>query len=102
MSRLLDAGQVWCHPAIVVEIALGSIADRRMVPRLLDNLPAMPVASMAEVRRLIEVRALFSKGVGLVDLHLVASCLLAPGIRLWTRDRRLAGVAEDLGVGDRS
>jgi len=35
----------------------------------------------------------------LVDAHLLASVLLTPGARLFTRDRRLAAAASALGIG---
>jgi len=37
-------------------------------------------------------------GVGYIDAHLLASVRLSADARLWTRDRRLLGVAEALGV----
>lgn len=58
------------------------------------------MASLAEIRALIEARKLFSRSIGFVDASLLASCLLAPGATLWTRDRRLAAAASDLGVND--
>jgi predicted nucleic acid-binding protein len=36
-------------------------------------------------------------GIGYVDVHLLASALLS-GTALWTRDKRLAAVATDLGI----
>jgi hypothetical protein len=36
------------------------------------------------------------RGIGFVDVHLLASAALAAPARLWTRDRRLAAVATDL------
>jgi len=53
---------------------------------------------LSEVRQMIEANALYSKGIGLIDAHLVASCLLSPGLRLWTRDARLEAVARALGI----
>lgn len=40
------------------------------------------------------------KGLGFVDAHLLAAALLATeeGMRLWTRDASLDGVAARLGV----
>ena len=38
------------------------------------------------------------RGLGYIDVHLLASALLAPPARLWTLDRRLARVAAELGV----
>lgn len=65
---------------------------------LLDGLPALPLASPSEVRRLIEARGLMQRGIGFVDASLIAATLLAPGADLWTRDKRLAAVAEELGL----
>ncbi|SEL91711.1 hypothetical protein SAMN05444413_12211 [Roseivivax marinus] len=47
---------------------------------------------------MIETRQLMSRGIGYVDVSLLASCLLAPGSTLWSRDRRLAAVAKQLGL----
>jgi predicted nucleic acid-binding protein len=47
---------------------------------------------------MIELHSLYSKGIGLTDAHLIASCLITRGVQLWTRDTRLAGVARTLGV----
>jgi predicted nucleic acid-binding protein len=47
---------------------------------------------------LIEERGLFSRGIGYVDTHLLASCLIAGNCKLLTRDRRLREAAEQLGI----
>ena len=36
---------------------------------------------------------LFGQGCGVVDLILLASALITPGVRLWTLDERLVGLA---------
>ncbi|MCH1999619.1 VapC toxin family PIN domain ribonuclease, partial [Achromobacter xylosoxidans] len=41
---------------------------------------------------------LFGKGIGYVDLHLLASTRLTPGAALWTRDKRLQALATTLGL----
>jgi hypothetical protein len=50
------------------------------------------------MRLLIEQRRLFGRGIGFVDVSLLASCLLVPGTFIWTRDRKLEAVASDVGV----
>jgi len=50
------------------------------------------------VRRMIELKALHSKGIGLTDAHLIASCLLDRSALLWTNDKRLSKLAESLGI----
>jgi hypothetical protein len=47
---------------------------------------------------MIEARSLYSKGIGLTDAHLVASCLITPHTRLWTSDAALGKVAVLMGI----
>lgn len=51
-----------------------------------------------EVLSPINASQLFGRGIGYTDAPLIASVLLSPGSRLWTRDKRLLLVAERLGV----
>lgn len=78
-------------------IALGILARRSEILGLLGELPAARMVSHEEAITLVGKRALFRRGVGWVDAHLIASALVEH-CRLWTRDRRLAAVAEDLNV----
>lgn len=99
LGRLLERGEIVGHPFVVAEIALGSLRARGGVLSLLDGLASLPVARESEVRALVEARRLFGRGIGFVDVSLVASCLLGPGTTLWTRDQGLAAVAAELGTG---
>ncbi len=98
MEKHLNAGQIVTHPFIVAEIALGSLHRRKKRLEELDALNHVTLASMAEVRHMIEARALYSKGLGVVDAHLIASCLMTPGTQLWTRDADLEKAARSVGV----
>ena len=64
----------------------------------MESLLEVEVAQLSEVRQMIEARALYSKGIGLTDAHLLASCLITSGTQLWTRDSRLRKVALALGL----
>lgn len=94
---LLEQGQVLGHPAVLGEIALGSLAHRVEVLRLLSELPRAHSASDDEVLTLIEHQQIFGRGIGYVDTQLLASTLITPDTQLWTRDGRLAHVAAELG-----
>ena len=37
------------------------------------------------------------KGIGYIDVQLLATAKLSPGLKLWTRDKRLANIAEQMG-----
>jgi predicted nucleic acid-binding protein len=96
--RLLEAGQVLAHPFVTGELALGHLRQRREIITALHDLPQAIPATDAEVLYFIEACALAGTGIGYVDAHLVAAMRLTAGSALWTRDRRLAGVAERLGL----
>jgi hypothetical protein len=65
---------------------------------LLRTLPQAPAAEHDEVLFFIERHMLMGRGIGYVDAHLLAAVHLTPGLRLWTRDRRLHTTAAMLGV----
>lgn len=94
----LQSGEVVTHPFVIGELACGSIRNRDEVLGLLDRLPMITVATNEEVRVLIEARRLMGKGLAYVDVHLLASVLLAEEARLWTADKRLHEVAKDLRI----
>jgi predicted nucleic acid-binding protein len=98
MERLLGGGQIVMHPFIVAEISLGSLHNRQKRLNDLEALLEVNVATLNEVRHMIESRSLYSKGIGLTDAHLLASCLMTPGTQLWTRDNALKSVAASLGI----
>jgi predicted nucleic acid-binding protein len=50
------------------------------------------------VLRFIDREALYGRGIGYVDAHLLASARLTAGGSLWTRDKRLHAVAGQLGL----
>ena len=98
LRQLLERGEVACHPFIVGELACGTLRQRREILSLLAELPRCPVAEHHEVLALIESRRLMGRGLGWIDVHLVAAALVA-GAQLWTRDRPLASAATACGVG---
>ena len=98
MEKRLIRGQIVMHPFIVAEIALGSLHNRRKKLDDMDALLEVKVAQLNEVRHMIEAHALYSKGIGLTDAHLIASCLMTPGTQLWTRDADMKNVAKALGI----
>lgn len=56
-----------------------------------------PLVPDEEVLELILVRRLSGRGIGWVDVHLLATALVA-GCGLWTFDGHLGAVARDLDV----
>lgn len=96
MVRQLEAGNVAVHPLVIGEIACGVLPRRVQILTLLHELPGVAVASNTEALGFIEWQGLAGKGIGYVDVHLLASTMMTAGTTLWTRDKRLSAVASDL------
>jgi predicted nucleic acid-binding protein len=86
------------HPFVIGEVALGSLTDRAEVLELLQGLPSAAVAGPSETLLLIDRHRLHGRGIGYVDLHLLASTLMTDGAALWSRDKRLHLIAAELRV----
>jgi predicted nucleic acid-binding protein len=97
LATLLNDGKVLLHPFVIGELALGSLANRALVLELLHGLPSAAVAGPAEALMLIDRHHLQGRGIGYVDLHLLASALISNHCTLWSRDKRLNGIAAELG-----
>ena len=96
LAAALEQANALMHPFVLGELACGNLKKRAEVLRLLGKLPAAPIATEREALDYIERRALMGRGLGYVDVHLLASVALAGTARLWTRDKRLAAVATEL------
>lgn len=96
-ADLLCDGLVLMHPFVTGELACGSLRKRAVIPADLAALPSAARASDAEVIRLIENRKLWGRGLGWIDIHLLASALISH-CQLWTLDKRLETVASELGL----
>jgi predicted nucleic acid-binding protein len=92
LIELLKADMVSMHPWVVGELACGNLADRANTLYLLRSLPQAKMASEDEVLFFIEQKGIAAKGIGYLDMHLLASAALG-NLKLWTRDRRLNEVA---------
>jgi predicted nucleic acid-binding protein len=94
----LDSKRVLCHPFVIGEILLGSITGRPMMERMLNDLPLVQRASDKEVLFFLRSNKIYGRGIGWVDTHLLVSAKMT-GVKLATRDKKLARVAEELDIG---
>jgi predicted nucleic acid-binding protein len=98
LQQVLADGSAMSHPFVIGELALGNLRQRDVILEALAALPQAIVAETEEVLGLITAEALHGRGIGYVDAHLIASVRLTAEAVLWTRDKRLAAVAEELGI----
>jgi predicted nucleic acid-binding protein len=97
LEKLLIAGEVICHFHIIGELACGNITNRKEIIALLLALPQAPVIEFDEYLYYIEQNQLFGRGIGFVDIHLLASAQLSQ-VSLWTADKRLNAASAELNL----
>jgi len=97
LRRLLEDGEVLCHPYVIGELACGNLTRRAELLALLKALPKAALTSDEEAHRLVDAHRLHGRGIGWIDVHLIASALLSRA-PLWTLDRRLDREARRVGV----
>jgi predicted nucleic acid-binding protein len=98
LKELLLSGQVCIHPYVLGELSCGNISNRKEVLSLLKALPGIDFVLDEEVFMFIEERKLYGKGLGFVDIHLLASAIIFQ-VPVWTRDKILKRIAGELGIG---
>ena len=94
LVNLLNDAEVICHPFVIGELACGNLKNRTTIISLMEALPMAYEAEHEEVLSFIESREVMGKGLGYVDVHLLASALLTE-VTLWTLDKRLDKAAEE-------
>lgn len=99
LATALERDLVVMHPFIIGELACGTLRNRRELLGLWAGLASVPSATDAEALTFIDRHKLMGVGLGYIDIHLLASTALAGGATLWTKDRRLAGIAARLKLG---
>jgi len=97
LIKLLNEGAVTCSPFVIGELACGNLKNRKTILNLLQALPEAPSPENNEILTFIEAKHLMGKGLGYVDVCLLAAALIS-GSRLWTLDAKLKEAAEKLGI----
>ena len=97
LAELLDAEECCTHPFVIGEVACGNLKNRKEIIALLHALPSVHKAGDDEVLFFIERHNLNGRGVGLIDMHLLASCIMDRCL-LWTADKRLQALSAELQI----
>jgi predicted nucleic acid-binding protein len=97
LEKLLIDGEVVCHPFIIGELACGNLKNRYEILTHLQSLPMTILAEDDEVLKFIENNQLMGKGLGYIDIHLIASAVLTD-VPLWTLDKTLDKFTKKIGI----
>lgn len=97
LDGLLDREEVSGHDFVYGELLIGDKGGRKRLLADYEQMHRAPMVTHAEVVEFVRQRRLHGRGVGWVDVHLLASSLVGH-LELWTADPRLKEAAEELGV----
>lgn len=98
LTALLSEMKVAMHPMILGELACGNLQDRQTLMVLWRNLPQLTVVTDAEALYYLDQNRCWGRGIGYIDLHLLAAVALSAQASLWTRDKRLRKTAQQFGL----
>jgi predicted nucleic acid-binding protein len=97
LASLLRSISLGVHPMVIGELACGTLPNRAVFLRQIQNLPRLLSASDDELLSFIDRYRIMGRGIGYIDAHLLAAAKLN-GAKLWTGDKRLHKIASDLHV----
>ena len=98
LAAALKSQSVLGHEMVIGELSCGNLPNREQTLNDLKDLPVAAAVPASEVLAMINTHAIMGRGVGYVDASLLGSVLAHEGATLWTNDKRLRQIAEELGV----
>jgi predicted nucleic acid-binding protein len=97
LSKLLSFDEVAAHELVAGELLVGDRGGRHELLAAYDRIYRASSVPHTEVIEFVRHRKLNGRGIGWIDVHLLASALVSR-VRLWTADSRLQSLASELGV----
>lgn len=96
-GKLADSEQAAGHELVYGELLMGDGGGRKSFLAEYELIEQAPPVPHEEVVELVRARRLQGRGVGWLDVNLLASAMAAH-MKFWTADPRLAAIAAELGV----
>jgi predicted nucleic acid-binding protein len=97
LDELLGRDNVSGHDFVYGELLIGDRGGRKALLAEYERMDQAPVVPHADVVAFVRDRKLQGRGIGWIDVHLLASALVGR-LDLWTADPALATVAKQLGI----
>lgn len=97
LDGLLNANEVLGHDLVYGELLIGDRGGRTQTLVAYERMQQAKMVPHDIVVQLVEARGLHGRGVGWIDVHLLASAMVERA-KLWTADPRFAAVVEELGM----
>jgi predicted nucleic acid-binding protein len=97
LNMLLEQEEVLGHEHVYGELLVGDRGGREALLSAYGQMDRAEAVPHQDVVEMVTHRRLHGRGVGWIDVHLLASSLVARA-RLWTADQALHELATDLGI----
>ena len=97
LDRLLSLDEVSGHELVYGELLIGDQGGRRKLLTAYEQMHQAGILPHHEVVMFVRHRGLHGRGIGWIDVHLLASAI-AGRLQLWTADPRFSAVANEFGV----
>jgi hypothetical protein len=101
LGTLLSFDEVTGHELVYGELLIGDRGGRGKLLEAYERFHQAAMVPHKEVVAFARDRDLHGKGVGWIDVHLLAACIVER-LQLWTVDVRFSAVADEFGVRYRS
>lgn len=97
LDRLLGLGEVTGHELVYGELLIGDRGGRRKLLSAYERMRQAAMVPHRDVVTFVRDRDLHGRGVGWIDVHLLASAIVGR-LQLWTAGPRFSAVANEFGV----
>jgi predicted nucleic acid-binding protein len=97
LDRLLALDEVTGHELIYGELLIGHRGGRLKLLSSYEHIHQASTVPHRDVVEFVRSRDLHGRGVGWIDIHLLASAVVGR-FQLWTADARFSALAVELGV----
>ena len=97
MDRLLGLEEVTGHELVYGELLIGDRGGRRKLLAAYERMHQAGMVSHREVVAFVRDRGLHARGVGWIDIHILASAIVAR-LPLWTADPRFLVLTNEFGI----
>ena len=97
LARLLDREEVAAHEFIYGELLAGDSGGRKRLLSDYERMWQLATIPHSEVAVFVRERGLAGRGIGWIDIHLLASAVVGR-VRLWTANNRLQTIAKEFGL----
>jgi len=97
LDGLLGLDEVTGHELVYGELLIGDRGGRRKLLAAYERIHQVAMVPHRDVVAFVRDRDLHGRGVGWIDVHLLASAIVGR-LQLWTADPRFSAVADQLGV----